>query len=170
MPAQNGTDLWYYLRLTSDPVALLVFISLATEFYIRFLTDRPLYAKSGSGGSIVTLSNSQLWTTRIKLMSLGLAISTTFILIRLGSFHFPALSVLTQNKTSSSIYRTAELGDGWTGRIVRTQVYFNVLDGGMVVIAIWALNFFHPGFLMFGSSMHEDEIMLKEQGSHRHSM
>ncbi len=40
----------------------------------------------------------------------------------------------------------------------------------MVVIAIWALNFFHPGFLMFGSSMHEDEIMLKEQGSHRDSM
>ncbi len=112
-------------RLTRNPVALLVFISLATEFYIRFLTDRPIYPKSGSGGSIVTLSNSQLWTMRIKLMSLGLAISTTFILIRLGSFHFPALSVLTRNKTPSSIYRTAELGDGWTGRIVRTQVYFS---------------------------------------------
>jgi hypothetical protein len=31
---------------------------------------------------------------------------------------------------------------------METEVYFNVLDGGMVVVAIWTLNFAHPGRLM----------------------
>lgn len=68
---------------------------------------------------------------------------------------------------SSSVYRVAELGDGWTGKILRTQVYFSkytvvcttwlllsgvnfvgLFDGGMIVVAIFALNIFHPGFLL----------------------
>ncbi|KAL1718144.1 RTA1 like protein-domain-containing protein [Schizophyllum commune] len=47
-----------------------------------------------------------------------------------------------------SIYRTIELSDGWTGRIITTEVYFNVLDGAMIVLAMFALNFFHPGMLL----------------------
>ncbi|KAJ7454178.1 RTA1-domain-containing protein [Mycena latifolia] len=47
-----------------------------------------------------------------------------------------------------SIYRIIELGAGWHGRIMRTEVYFNVLDGGMIVLAIFTLNFAHPGRLL----------------------
>jgi hypothetical protein len=41
-----------------------------------------------------------------------------------------------------------ELSGGWNGRIIHTEVYFNVLDGGMVVLAIFTLNFAHPGLLL----------------------
>ncbi|KAH8108531.1 RTA1-domain-containing protein [Phellopilus nigrolimitatus] len=47
-----------------------------------------------------------------------------------------------------AVYRTIELADGWTGDVLRTQVLFNVLDGAMICIAIYTLNFFHPGFLL----------------------
>lgn len=68
-------------------------------------------------------------TAKTKLMSYGLALSTLFLLIR-------------------AIYRTIELSNGWEGRIIHTQVYFNVLDGAMVVLAMWTLNFLHPGHLL----------------------
>jgi hypothetical protein len=48
----------------------------------------------------------------------------------------------------SSVYRVIELASGWTGRIIHTQVYFNVLDAGMVVLAIFTLNIAHPGLLL----------------------
>lgn len=68
----------------------------------------------------------------------------------------------------SAIYRTAELADGWDGKIIRTQVYFSmsgdvawagiftdcpcqnldVLDAMMVTLAMYATNFFHPGRLL----------------------
>jgi len=47
-----------------------------------------------------------------------------------------------------AVYRTIELSDGWKGRIISTQLYFNVLDGAMVTMAIYTLNFTHPGFLL----------------------
>ncbi|KAF8919307.1 hypothetical protein CPB85DRAFT_1529784 [Mucidula mucida] len=42
-------------------------------------------------------------------------------------------------------YRTIELSDGWNGRIINTEVYFNVLDSAIVVLAMYTLNFAHPG-------------------------
>ncbi|KAJ3558818.1 hypothetical protein NM688_g698 [Phlebia brevispora] len=110
--------------------ALLAFVSLAVEFYIRLLKDRPLRTDGFKGdGSEMTVSDTTIFTPRLKLMTVGLATSTFFILIR-------------------SVYRTAELGDGWTGKILRTQVYFSIFDGAMIVVAIYAVNVFHPGFLM----------------------
>jgi len=44
------------------------------------------------------------------------------------------------------------LSDGWNGRIISTQVYFNVLDGAMVTLAIYTLNIAHPGLLLFGGA------------------
>ena len=60
-----------------------------------------------------------------------------------------------------------ELSDGWRGVIITTQVYFSkstlsvssgvslkgcphldVLDGAMIVLAMYTLNFFHPGRLI----------------------
>lgn len=68
-------------------------------------------------------------TRKLRLMSFGLGFSTLCLLIR-------------------SIYRTIELSNGWGGRIITTEVYFNVLDGMMVVLSMFTLNVFHPGFLL----------------------
>lgn len=66
-------------------------------------------------------------------------------------------------------YRTAELANGWNGRIIATQVYFSaytypflyspfivpddlaldVLDGAMVVLSTFTLNFLHPAWLLY---------------------
>ncbi|RDB16093.1 Uncharacterized protein C17G6.02c [Hypsizygus marmoreus] len=50
-----------------------------------------------------------------------------------------------------AVYRTIELSDGWDGRIISTQVYFNVLDGAMIVLAMYTLNFAHPAYLLDAS-------------------
>ena len=60
-----------------------------------------------------------------------------------------------------------ELADGWNGRIIRTELYFSefsflrtrydwladctadVLDGAMVVLAIYTLNIVHPSCFVF---------------------
>ena len=62
-----------------------------------------------------------------------------------------------------SVYRTVELANGWDGVIISTERYFGTswhlfwlkyadnillidwLDGAMVTIAIYTLNFIHPG-------------------------
>ncbi|KAJ7228097.1 RTA1-domain-containing protein [Mycena rebaudengoi] len=83
-------------------------------------TDSPAHSVSYSRGVL---------TPRLKIINGARLFSTTVLFIR-------------------SIYRTIELGSGWNGRIIHTEVYFNVLDGGMVVLAIFTMNFAHPGFLL----------------------
>ena len=45
-----------------------------------------------------------------------------------------------------SVYRVAELSEGWTGHLIRQQWLFVGLEGVMVVAAVIALNIFHPAF------------------------
>ncbi|TFK87668.1 RTA1-domain-containing protein [Polyporus arcularius HHB13444] len=104
-------------------VAFCIYLALAAEFLLRYHKDKPVRLASSAPPKSFAL------TRDIKLMIVGLALDGIFILIR-------------------SIYRTIELSDGWTGRIISTQVYFNVLDGAMIVLAMYTLNVFHPGFLL----------------------
>jgi len=46
------------------------------------------------------------------------------------------------------VYRTIELVDGWEGRIIKNELYFNVMDGAMIIAAMYCLNYFHPGRLL----------------------
>ena len=68
------------------------------------------------------------------------------------------------------MYRTIELADGWNGKIISTQVLFSafpsklfvntvlmesnsfffadVLDGAMITLAMYTMNFAHPGLLL----------------------
>ncbi|KAJ6628584.1 hypothetical protein B0H10DRAFT_2184798 [Mycena sp. CBHHK59/15] len=55
--------------------------------------------------------------------------------------------ILTMAK-AASIYRIIELSTGWNGVVIETEVYFNVLDGGMVVLSIYTINIAHPGLLL----------------------
>ncbi|KAG8748533.1 hypothetical protein FRC10_003667 [Ceratobasidium sp. 414] len=103
--------------------AITIYTILAAEFLLRYHFGRPVRQREHPVEPKARLD------ARLSLMVLGLFISTLFIYIR-------------------SIYRTIELLDGWTGPIITNQLYFNVLDGMPIVIAMFAINFFHPGYLL----------------------
>ncbi|KAK0238305.1 RTA1-like protein [Armillaria nabsnona] len=91
---------------------------LGIEFFARYLIDTPI--RKGWDQKRGDL------TPNLKLMIAALVFSTTCLFIR-------------------AEYRVIELEDGWGGRIITTEVYFNVLDGAMITLAIYVVNIFHPG-------------------------
>ncbi|KAJ7263443.1 RTA1-domain-containing protein, partial [Mycena rebaudengoi] len=101
-------------------VAILIYISLAVDFLVHHRKDMPINPVRGG---------RRPSDTKVKTMIAGLAFSTLILTIR-------------------AIYRIIEQADGWYGRIHHTEVYFNVLDGGMITIAMFVLNFAHPGRLL----------------------
>ncbi|KAF8653263.1 hypothetical protein AX16_004059 [Volvariella volvacea WC 439] len=107
---------------------ITVYMFLSAEFYIRYYYNKPFMGRAGQDTIVRGICD-----TRTMLMIGGLMFNTLVLFIR-------------------AIYRTIELEDGWDGRIITTELYFNVLDGAMIVLAIWTFNFFHPGFLLNGTS------------------
>ncbi|KAJ6571120.1 RTA1 like protein-domain-containing protein [Mycena capillaripes] len=100
--------------------ALITYCCLAADFLVRYTYNRPIK------GRTIERRALDVGTER---MIYALAFSSLVLFIR-------------------AVYRLLELGTGWHGRIMVTEVYFNVLDGGMVVLAIVVMNFAHPGHLM----------------------
>ncbi|KAJ7476724.1 RTA1-like protein [Mycena latifolia] len=125
--------------------AICVYTACGVDFLRNYTAATPVRAQ------ISSMERGAL-TRRLKLMIAALGFSTLVLFIR-------------------SIYRIVELADGWTGRIITTELYFNVLDGGMVVLAIFTMNFAHPGLLL-GPVNDEREKMLMKQlpGSSRSSL
>ncbi|KAF8674234.1 RTA1 protein [Rhizoctonia solani] len=103
--------------------AVALFDLLSIEFVVRYTFGRPtrmLPEKHEKKRQI---------PERVGLMLVGLAIASLFILVR-------------------SIYRTIELSDGWNGRVISTEKWFNWFDGGAIVVAMVTFNVFHPGLLI----------------------
>ncbi|KAJ7115430.1 RTA1-like protein [Mycena epipterygia] len=100
--------------------AIVLYAYLASDFLLCYHQDRPLRLPSGGRGIL---------DSRLQMMIAALAFSTLVLFIR-------------------SVYRIIELAGGWHGRVLHTEVYFNVLDGGMVVLAIVCINVAHPGRLL----------------------
>ncbi|KAJ7466500.1 RTA1-like protein [Mycena latifolia] len=100
--------------------AIVTYCYLGGDFLLRYHQDRPLR---------MTTSGRGVLDGHVKTMIIALAFSTLVLFIR-------------------GIYRIVELAGGWHGRVLHTEVYFNVLDGGMVVLAIVSLNLAHPGRLL----------------------
>ncbi|KAJ2914177.1 hypothetical protein MD484_g6241, partial [Candolleomyces efflorescens] len=108
---------------------IVVFCTLAAEYLIRHHKDLPLrprviqIEKQDQGRAIVTPT--------LKIMFIGMGLNILFLTIR-------------------AIYRVAELAEGWGGPIMKNELYFNVLEGAMIVLAIYTYNFIHPhSFLKF---------------------
>ncbi|KAJ7747832.1 RTA1-domain-containing protein, partial [Mycena metata] len=101
-------------------VAIITYSALAADVLRRYHKDLPVRRTPNDRG---------LMDGKLKTMIAALAFSTLVLFIR-------------------SIYRIIELANGWHGHIIHTEVYFNVLDGGMVVLAIFTINFAHPGRLL----------------------
>lgn len=120
---------------------ITVYSILASEFFYRLLRNRPI-AKSSPADArspTATPAGGEL-TTLIKYMVGTLAFTILCLFIR-------------------AIYRTIELADGWKGRIITTEVYFNVLDGAMVVLAMIALDFVHLGYFIYRRHVTNKEVL-----------
>ncbi|KAJ7184984.1 RTA1-domain-containing protein [Mycena filopes] len=100
--------------------ALVLYCCLATDFLLRFAQHRPFKRRT---------SDRRPLDVGTERLIYALSFSTLVLFIR-------------------SIYRIVELASGWHGRIMHTEVYFNVLDGGMVLLAMFTFNFAHPGRLL----------------------
>jgi hypothetical protein len=90
--------------------------------------------------------------TRRRYTSMGEAAfdqNPIFVTLR-GSWRFKgfiaALTLATICIFWRSVYRVAELGEGWTGNLIRRQWLFVGFEGVMVIVACFALNLFNPAF------------------------
>ena len=103
---------------------LLVFICLSLDFGVRtFGRYRQLGAAQTFDERHARLRESK----RFNGFLIALAFATLCIFTR-------------------SVYRVAELSEGWEGHLIKTQKYFIGLEGAIVSAAVLALNIFHPGF------------------------
>lgn len=115
--------------------SITIYMALAAEFILRYLYNKPLRSAEGTMTGYTLDKN-------MKLMIAGLTLSSISIYIR-------------------SVYRTIELANGWTGYIIHTQRYFDWLDGGMITLAMFTLNIFHPGFLLGHANTWKEEFAMK---------
>jgi RTA1 like protein len=98
----------------------------------------------------ILLCSDFTYTTwrRIKSMGKTEALDQSHERLR-KSFRFKgfiaALTFATLCIFTRSVYRVAELSEGWEGHLIKTQKYFIGLEGAIVVAGILALNAFHPG-------------------------
>lgn len=114
--------------LVLQVVTLLVFIVLAADFGLR--TRRAARRLGGGAGAGAALDPDPAlarvradWRFRGFLAALGLAVVTVFW---------------------RSVYRSAELSQGWTGPLMYDQDMFVGFEGVMIVVAVSALLVFHP--------------------------
>ncbi|KZT00333.1 RTA1-domain-containing protein [Laetiporus sulphureus 93-53] len=125
-------------------VAITVYMALAVEFVLRFLWDRPLRMAES------TISGYSL-DRNTKLVLTGMALSSVCVFIR-------------------SVYRTIELADRWKGHIIRIERFFDWLDGGMISLAMFAVNVFHPGILIGPVEQWKQKIRSEEDVDERTPM
>ncbi|KIJ24103.1 hypothetical protein M422DRAFT_237513 [Sphaerobolus stellatus SS14] len=106
-------------------VSILCYSVLATEVAYRLAYNKP-HVRNQEDRDVRRASGLP---TNIFLMMLSLGIATTLVFVR-------------------SVYRAIELGDGYAGTIIRTQVWFNVFDALPMTIIMFTLNILSPVFLL----------------------
>ncbi|KIY46129.1 RTA1 like protein [Fistulina hepatica ATCC 64428] len=112
--------------------SMALFVVCGAEFLWRYFKDRPVRSLAQNSlmpDDTTAIAEPRTLTPKIKTMLGSVVFSTLCLFIR-------------------SIYRTIELSNGFAGRIIHTQLYFNILDGMMIVLAMYTLNIFHPGILL----------------------
>ena len=123
--------------LAFQVLTLAIFILICIDFAIRTRQQSRSGGASAPGNDTTNNSHARLRSSaRFKGFLSALALATVCIFIR-------------------SIYRVIELAQGWQGELIKNQRYFIVLEGVMVIIAVLALNVFHPGWC-FREGYHGD--------------
>lgn len=134
---------------------------LALEFLGRFYLQRPLRKaqpdsqatsmeeeKPAANVAATGDTRSQM-PHNVSIVVYGIALATLFVLIRLVVFHWNWLhNIMLISIYFRTIYRTVELIDGWTGHIITTEKFFNILDGAPITLAMFILNALHPRFIV----------------------
>ena len=109
--------------LAFQVLTLLMFQLLCLDFLIKTLRRMKSMGDAALDPEHAALRRSAKF--RVFLVALGLA--TVCIFIR-------------------SVYRVAELSEGWTGALIQNQHLFIGFEGAMVIAAVSVLNAFHPGY------------------------
>ncbi|PWN47424.1 RTA1-domain-containing protein [Violaceomyces palustris] len=116
---ESETDLGKTLMIVGVSVQVLV----TGPFLISFLDYNFRRIRSGKTRGVDPDSNS---VHTLAPFNLAILISTIFILIR-------------------CLYRIVEMSQGWTGYLAVHEVYFAVLDGIMIFVAVAVFVVIHPG-------------------------
>ncbi|KAF6239589.1 hypothetical protein HO173_002134 [Letharia columbiana] len=109
--------------LAFQVVTLLMFQLLCLDFMIKTLRRMRTMGEAALDPKHAVLRGS----TKFRAFLVALGLATFCIFIR-------------------SIYRVAELSEGWTGALIENQHLFIGFEGAMVVVAVLVLNIFHPGY------------------------
>jgi len=131
---QRGTHIMLG-GLSWQVFTLTVFMILCADFAYRVMKNKDRFTSEHTA-----LRRSM----KFKAFIVALGVSTILIYVR-------------------CVYRVAELAEGWNGYLISHEVYFLVLEGLMVVLAVLVLNVFHPG-LCFSESYAAPGKKLKWNG------
>lgn len=109
--------------LALQVVTLFIFMALCIDFALR---TRGRYKSMGEAAFDQNPLFAKLrHSLQFKGFLVGLTLATICIFWR-------------------SVYRVVELGEGWTGHLIRQQWLFVGFEGVMVIVACFALNIFNP--------------------------
>jgi hypothetical protein len=122
--------------VSSQVACLLLFIILCIDYFLRIHRYSDALNNSPSHLSLYT---SRIW----KYFLSALAVSTIAIFIR-------------------SVFRVAELSEGFKGNLANDQVTYMVLEAAMIVIAAGALTILAPGYV-FGDVWHQANFKFRTE-------
>lgn len=130
--------------------SIVVYTACALEFAIRYKTKRPIPGRVASPAPEfvelernASLGSTLAQTQQPKDGEMSLSADLRKVKIMGGALAFSTVAILIR-----SVYRLIELADGWDGTVITTEWYFNVFDAAMIVLAIYTLNFIHPGIFL----------------------
>ncbi|KAF2181845.1 RTA1-domain-containing protein [Zopfia rhizophila CBS 207.26] len=117
-----GTDVMV-AGLVSQVISMVFFMVLWADFALRVRRSR----LSGALARTQPPLYDQLRATRkFTLFQWSLVIATVLIFIR-------------------SVYRVAELQEGFSGHLANDEATFMIFEGPMIILAVAAMTWFHPG-------------------------
>ncbi|KAJ5234681.1 RTA1-domain-containing protein [Penicillium citrinum] len=125
---------------TNTMVAGIVFQLVSISVFVYFAFD---FLRRATRAGLLSIGKMN----SVNYIIFAMIISIVFIYIR-------------------SIYRVIELAQGWTGYVMTHEVFFIILDGVMMVVAVGIFNIFHPGWLLPS----ESDFMLPKHQSDSHEM
>ncbi|GAB7347344.1 hypothetical protein MBLNU459_g4283t1 [Dothideomycetes sp. NU459] len=134
--------------LAFQVLTLFIFMGLSVDFGLRTLKR---YKSLGSNDAFDQAHAGLRTSTRFKGFLVALSFATLCIFTR-------------------SVYRVAELSEGWNGHLIHTQRYFIGLEGAIVSAAVIALNVFHPGICFREGDQARKGFGFGKKGSVDHSI
>lgn len=111
--------------LSFQVLTLFVFMALCVDFSLRTYKRYKSLGQDAFDQNPIFIQTRGSW--KFKGFVCALALATICIFWR-------------------SVYRVAELSEGWTGNLIRRQPLFIGFEGVMVIVACFALNLFNPAF------------------------